>query len=749
MSQQLPTQAIQLAPPPPGDFGGVHQQTNIIKVIHHLFRGRYLLTAALAALGLLLGVGLGWLSQRPVYQSTATIRIQPLMPNFKQNYDVMPMFDSFVGTQVNFLLQPRTIKQAMLSSDWQAIAPGSDASAEEEFRSALNVRRGGRDQSEIILVTYSNEDAKTAFVGLTQTCRAYERVFGEGQGRELNDKRASLIRDEIGRYERNITDAMSRIKSLAEDLGTNDPQQLLNLATAKRAELQTQIFVTETRLRAMGIMVSNEDTPADGTEPATQAEPARDRKDWSNEEIARVDNVMGTLVDRLNEARERYQAGINNGLQPAHIQMKRIENEISNLRDQMDARKQAWLGGQVPEEVLGLPGGDIDTPESLKRQLEDLKRQLDEEGRKASQLAGKAQEMSNFNQQLKTNTEQRDEMQRSLRDLDLNNRLRTEAGLITVLYPENEPKSPSNDTRLKFAGVFGCLGMFIPICAIGIYGMTDRRYRYSDEAIDEGPANTTLLGILPRLPSDLSDAEQAAAAAHCVHQIRTLIQIGGKDRRVLAVTSSNPGDGKTSMTLALGLSFASSGSKTLLVDLDLIGQGLSRGMRLRETSSLFTVLYDGDIKARIKQTHMDRLHMLPSGTEDDHRSANRLAEPQINRLLATVVDDYDVVLIDTGPVLGSIEAHLVCAQADGVVLVVGAGRARGQVKSAVDQLRRVNAKLLGLVFNLAQPRDFKTSAASQSFRSIRPDASPAQPSSPSEFPELEPLPRVVAIDTKR
>ena len=106
MSQQLPTQALQLAPPPPpGDFGGVHQQTNIVKVLHNLFRGRYLLTAALAALGLLLGVGLGWLSQRPVYQSTATIRIQPLMPSaMRVSFDVMPMFDSFVGTQVNWSL---------------------------------------------------------------------------------------------------------------------------------------------------------------------------------------------------------------------------------------------------------------------------------------------------------------------------------------------------------------------------------------------------------------------------------------------------------------------------------------------------------------------------------------------------------------------------------------------------------------------------------------------------------------------
>jgi hypothetical protein len=99
-------------------------------------------------------------------------------------------------------------------------------------------------------------------------------------------------------------------------------------------------------------------------------------------------------------------------------------------------------------------------------------------------------------------------------------------------------------------------------------------------------------------------------------------------------------------------------------------------------------------------------------------------------------------------VLGSIEAHLVCAQADGVILVMGAGRPRVQVRAATEQLHRVGARILGMVFNLAQSHDFRTSAASQSFRSVRPDGPPPTRPAPTEFPQLEPLPRVLAIDTK-
>jgi hypothetical protein len=55
----------------------------------------------------------------------------------------------------------------------------------------------------------------------------------------------------------------------------------------------------------------------------------------------------------------------------------------------------------------------------------------------------------------------------------------------------------------------------------------------------------TLLGILPELPDRLTDPAQAATAAHCVHQIRTMLQINsGEGRNVFAVTSASPGDGR-------------------------------------------------------------------------------------------------------------------------------------------------------------------------------------------------------------
>jgi Mrp family chromosome partitioning ATPase len=83
---------------------------------------------------------------------------------------------------------------------------------------------------------------------------------------------------------------------------------------------------------------------------------------------------------------------------------------------------------------------------------------------------------------------------------------------------------------------------------------------------------------MPTLPADLSDPRSREIAVHCVHQIRTLLQIGSAREQGSAICVTGPGvaTGKTTLSLALGLSFGTSGTRTLLVDADLAGRGLTR-----------------------------------------------------------------------------------------------------------------------------------------------------------------------------
>jgi Mrp family chromosome partitioning ATPase len=740
------------------DFGAPQQQVNILKLVHGLFRGRYMLTAVLAGIFMLAGAVYAVFTNKPLYQSKGIILVTPVNYDpMKSTPEAMLFAADFVRTQATLIQSDRVVSKAKATKAWQDLNIPDTPKEERAFRDALSVVPS-RDQIELIRVSFAHEDPMVAFTALTQVCEAYNQLFVEFEDRDRQATRERILRDEKRVLEANIQQNSDQITQLASELGTTNPEAFMDFGNNKLMEVDARILDLELRLIAAGGSANMPAKPQD--DPSEDEQAAKPRDEMSYEEIAGTDATMSQLLLMYHDVLSRKAILNDQGLGQNHIEMRKASNEERRLEKQIEDQRKAFVEGRAtaPQPGVGPGAGQnmvprgpgMETVGSLEIQLQKLrahKQQIVAENRS---LARKKRELEDKRAQVEGDRINLADVNKAIDQLRREREMMSSVARVKLLLDPKPESFPTVDKRFRNAVLYGGLGTLIPILGIALYALANRTFRYSDEAIDEGPASTPLLGILPRLPADLNDAEQAVAAAHCVHQIRTLVQISaGPRNKVIAITSSNPGDGKTSMALALGYSFAGSGSRVLLVDLDLVGQGLSRGIKMREQSSLFRAVTEGDPRARVRASGMDNLWVLAAGIEDDHRTANRLSGLVVNKLIQTLREDYDIVLIDTGPVLGSIEAHLVCAEADSVILVVGAGRARGQVKSAVAALRRVHARLLGMVFNLAHQRDFRMSAASQSFRSVRPDGPPPQRPKPDEFPDLEPLPRVVAIDTRR
>jgi capsular exopolysaccharide synthesis family protein len=191
----------------------------------------------------------------------------------------------------------------------------------------------------------------------------------------------------------------------------------------------------------------------------------------------------------------------------------------------------------------------------------------------------------------------------------------------------------------------------------------------------------------------------------------------GTERRVYMITSASAGDGKTSLTMALGLSFAASGSRTLVVDCDMVGQGLTNRLKARSSEGLQEALCAGTLQGRVKKTTTPNLYILPiGGAESGHAGA--LSPVSIRRLLVEARRIFDVVIIDTGPVLGSLEAQVIAAAADSVILTIARGQHHQLVERSVRLLQQVGAKVAGMVFNRAEKRDFQRSVGSSSIKSM-------------------------------
>ena len=237
-----------------------------------------------------------------------------------------------------------------------------------------------------------------------------------------------------------------------------------------------------------------------------------------------------------------------------------------------------------------------------------------------------------------------------------------------------------------------------------------------------------MLGLVPEVPTGRRlTSPNFDATASSIHQIRAVLQVqaGSKNAKAFAFTSPRRGAGKTSVTIGVASSLAMSGTKTLVVDCDLAGR-IARGQTGQpatagsndrfgpidpegsspDNASLDNIVIEEGYVSDEDKTALDETRnakvgvtgMLDGGTLDQcavdatvpglsllpavHAQTHHIgmmSDAFVRRLIEEAKGSYDLVLFDTGPVPGSVEALLVTSQVDGVVIVVPQGEARTAV----------------------------------------------------------------------
>ncbi len=235
-------------------------------------------------------------------------------------------------------------------------------------------------------------------------------------------------------------------------------------------------------------------------------------------------------------------------------------------------------------------------------------------------------------------------------------------------------------------------------------GAIDRR-AYRAHQI-EGGRIPRCLGVLPDLGRARLDPETSVVAAHCVHQIRNHVEAlrQPKPGFILAVSSAYQGDGKTNIAMALGWSYATSGHRTLLVDCDFTGQGLSSQMGVRRRPGLREAIRDGKMNGHVAEHRVPNLSVLGAGV-DQEIGPEMVRRSSLDGIFEELRRRYEVIIVDTGPMLASLEGLPVVSIADEVLLSVRRGRRRAMLEGCVDRIRSVGSSCIGIVLNYADRSD--------------------------------------------
>jgi capsular exopolysaccharide synthesis family protein len=198
----------------------------------------------------------------------------------------------------------------------------------------------------------------------------------------------------------------------------------------------------------------------------------------------------------------------------------------------------------------------------------------------------------------------------------------------------------------------------------------------------------------------VNDARSSGAEAYRTLRTNLIFSQAVQTLRTLVVTSAAPSEGKTTTAANLAVSFAQQGMRVLIVDCDLRRSRLHRMFSVpREPGITELVLGQVEQESVTRETSVTGLYVLPSGQLPPN-PAELLGGERMRKTLASLTEAFDLVVLDTPPLLAASDAAILATVADGVVLVVRAGVTEAEAgQQAMAQLASVGARVVGAVLN--------------------------------------------------
>lgn len=185
------------------------------------------------------------------------------------------------------------------------------------------------------------------------------------------------------------------------------------------------------------------------------------------------------------------------------------------------------------------------------------------------------------------------------------------------------------------------------------------------------------------------------------NSIRTNIQFSGNDLKTIVLTSVQPGEGKSTTSVNLAISFARAGFKTLLIDADTRNSVMSGTFKANGRIKGLTAYLSGNSEFvdTICETNVENLSIVPSGKVPPNPTS-LLQNANFNKLIETVRSWYDYVIIDTPPIGLVIDAAIIAQKCDATILVTESGAIKRRfVLKAKEQMVQSGAQFLGIILN--------------------------------------------------
>ncbi|MCG8448233.1 MAG: polysaccharide biosynthesis tyrosine autokinase [Pirellulales bacterium] len=421
--------------------------------------------------------------------------------------------------------------------------------------------------------------------------------------------------------------------------------------------------------------------------------------------------VLSDQQKKLLAAQEQLQ-NLSADYGPNHPRITELQQQIQSLSQYLQSyhlgvgQRFDSIGGAVPGEMI------VKMLKQSKRQAEQQEEQLlasfEQARAEASRHSDALVQLHMLERDVLRKESLYDSLSEKIASIDISQvQAPIKATVVREPLPNKMPVSP----QLRLVVAFCLLGgTFAGGLIVYVQDVLDDRFNSPEELTAQlGVPVLAMVHHLEALPGEglatvHTNTMPSAAETEAFRTLRTSLSLSGEECDRLLISSSEPGDGKTTISANLAVAFAQAGKRTLVIDADLRRPGFTALMNLKGQPGVADVLASDqppEISAAplIQQTVVDGLDILPVGLRRPN-PAELLSGKAFVELLAWADSQYDRVIVDCPPVLAVSDAQIIGQLVDGAILVVQPEKNhRRSVMRAVESFQATGCRVLGVVAN--------------------------------------------------
>jgi len=595
-------------------------------------------------------------------------------------------FDAFTSGVKSFIrsLLPFQSEEAPVEVDPEAEAAAEFDGVVDAVRGAISVNRLG--STYMIEISARSTDPRMAADLANTVANAYldnqldQKFDATRRAQKWLDERVAVLREEVRVAESRVEAHRAQTGLLSAE-GSTLTEQAIRELNAQLTVQQADLAEKRARLQN----VTRQLSAGAGVDAISEA--------LSSQSITNLRVQQAEVVRRKADLQTRYGE--------RHPEVQRVVSEEADLQRQIDAELRRIVSSLEQDVLIAR-----ERVNALQSRLNSTKSELAQNNSASVQLNELQREAESSRQLYE------EFLNRFKETTELEGITEADAAINALAPVPGGPSFPNTNLNLA-------LGFMLGLALAGLVALVLEvldNYFSTAEDVEEH-AGAPYLGGIPLVasvsgkpgqgPGDYLLAKPHSGFAEAFRNLRAAILFADLDKaaRTVAIVSSLPDEGKTSATFCLGRMCAMSGTRTIVIDGDVRRRQLTEIAGIKPETGLLEVLF-GEVQLgrAIVSDEATGLHILPLA-ERTHTPRDVFGSKAFDALLGALRSSYDLIIIDTGPILLLAETRVLARKVDQVVVAARWRKTnRGTLRETIKVLREFNANIAGVVLTFVDLR---------------------------------------------